>query len=66
MSRRSAPLKIAPLIPLLGLVGLFGIEKLHSTPFLPAFVITWFLLLAALFTYVFSKMMQARRTRSGR
>jgi hypothetical protein len=57
---------IAPAIPLLGLAGIFGIDRLHGTPYLAAFVITWALLLAALFVYVFTRMLGARRARSGR
>ena len=66
MPRRSQPLLIAPAIPLLGIAGIFGIDRLHGTPYLAPFVATWALLLAALFAYVFSKMMEAKRTRSGR
>jgi len=63
---RSKPLTIAPLIPLLGLAGILGINRLHGTPYLVPFVVTWALLLAALFAYVFTKMMEAKRARSGR
>ena len=63
---RSKPLTIAPLIPLLGLVGILGINRLHGTPYLIPFVVAWALLLAALFAYVFTKMMEAKRARSGR
>jgi hypothetical protein len=63
---RSQPLMIAPAIPLLGIAGIFGIDRLHGTPYLPAFVITWALLLAALFVYVFTRMLRARRARPGR
>ncbi len=63
MPRRSKPLMIAPLIPLLGIIGLFGIERLHGTRLLSGFVITWCLLLAALFAYVLNRMLEARRTR---
>jgi hypothetical protein len=63
---RSRPLTIAPLIPLLGLAGILGIDRLHHTRFLPAFVIAWGLLFAALSVYVFNKMIEARRARAGR
>ena len=66
MARRSKPMTIAPLIPLLGVVGIFGIDRLHGTPYMAAFVITWALLLAALFAYVFTRMLEAKRARSGR
>ena len=66
MPRRSKPLLIAPVIPLLGIVGLFGIERFHGTGVLPAFVITWSVLLAALFAYVLNKARAARRLRSKR
>ena len=64
MPRRSQPLMIAPLIPLLGVAGLFGVERFHGTRLLPPFVVTWSLLLAALFAYVLHKTVEARRTRS--
>jgi membrane protein YqaA with SNARE-associated domain len=66
MPRRSKPLTVAPLIPLLGIAGIFGIDRLHGTPYLAAFVITWALLLGGLFAYVFGKMMGAKRARPGR
>lgn len=66
MPRRSKPLMIAPAVPLLGIVGLFGLERLHGTRLLPGFVITWCLLLFALFAYVLKKALEARRLRAGR
>lgn len=57
---------IAPLIPLLGIIGIFGLERLHGTRYLPAFVIVWCMLLAALFAYVLNKTLEARRHRAGR
>lgn len=66
MARRSKPLRIASALPLLGIVGIFGIDRLHGKPYLAGFVIIWALLLAALFVYVFSKMLEAKRARSGR
>ena len=66
MPRRSKPLIIAPLIPLLGIVGVFGVERFHGTRLLPPFVVTWSLLLAALFTYVMNKTLAARRLRSAK
>lgn len=66
MPRRSKPLMIAPIIPLVGLAGIFGVDRLHGTPCLVPFVVTWVVLLAALFAYVFTKMMEAKRARSGR
>jgi hypothetical protein len=66
MPRRSRPLTIAPLIPLLGIVGILGIDQLHGSRYLVPFIILWSLLLAALFVYVFTKMIEAKRARSGR
>ena len=63
MPRRSKPLMIAPLVPLLGIVGLFGVERFHGTRLLPAFVVTWFLLLAGLFGYVLQQVVRARQRR---
>ena len=63
LGRRSKPLLIAPAVPLLGIAGLFGIERFHGTALLPAFVITWLLLMAAFLVYVFRKMMEAKRRR---
>ena len=61
MPRRSRPLMIAPLIPLLGVVGIFGLEQLHGTRYATAFVILWCMALAALFTYVLNRTIQARK-----
>lgn len=66
MSRRSKPLLIASIIPLLALVGLFGVDQLHGTRYLPAFVVTSSLLFVALVVYVVRRMMEAKRARSGR
>lgn len=66
MPRRSKPLRIAPAIPVLGLIGFVGVDQLHGSRYLMPFVIVWCLLLAALFAYVFNKMMEARRRRAGR
>ena len=63
--RRSRPLLIAPLIPFLGIVGFFGVEQLHGTRYLSAFVVVWCMLLAALFTYVFSRALEAWRIKKG-
>ena len=63
MPRRSKPLLIAPLIPLLGIVGLFGVERFHGTRLLPAFVVTWALLLAGMFSYVLQQLVRARQRR---
>ena len=49
MPRRSRPLLIAPLIPLLGIVGIYGLDQLHGSRFLSAFVVVWCILLAGLF-----------------
>ena len=64
MRRRSKPLMIAPLIPLLGILGLFGIERFGGTRLLPAFVVTWVSLMAALFVYVLRNMIEARKLRA--
>ncbi len=65
-SRRSKPMFIAPLIPFWGIVGLFAIEYLHGNRFFPAFVVFWTSLLIALFAYVASRAVQAKRARTGR
>ena len=59
--RRSLPLLIAPLIPLLGIVGIFGAQQLRGSRYLSAFVVAWCLVLAALFTYVLSQALEAKR-----
>ena len=64
MPRRSKPLLLAPLIPLLGIVGLYGIEYFHGTRLLPAFVLTWVLLMAAFCAFVVKNMLEARKRRS--
>ncbi|HEX4155611.1 MAG TPA: hypothetical protein VHY48_08365 [Acidobacteriaceae bacterium] len=66
MPRRSKPLTIAPLIPLLAIIGILGVDRFHGTRFFGAFVIVWCVLFAALLVYIFNKMMQAKRARSGR
>ncbi len=66
MPRRSRPLLIAPLIPLLGVIGIFGAEELHGSRYLPAFVIVWCALLAALFAFVLNRAMEAKRRRASR
>lgn len=63
MSKRSKPLVIAPLIPLLGIVGLFGVSQLQHTRYLAAFVVVWCMLFAALFVYIASRTLAARRVR---
>ncbi|MGI4828625.1 MAG: hypothetical protein ACRYFU_10620 [Janthinobacterium lividum] len=63
---RSRPLLIAPLIPLWGILGLIATERLHGSPFMAPFVVLWTLLLAALFAYVASQAMRARRMRTNR
>lgn len=66
MPRRSKPLLIASIIPLLALTGLFGIDQLHGTRYLPAFVVTSTLVFLALIVYVVSRMFEAKRARGGR
>jgi hypothetical protein len=63
MPRRSQALVIAPMIPLLGIIGLFGVEQLQHTRYLAPFVVVWVLLFAALFTYIASRTLAARRAR---
>lgn len=63
MARRSKPMVIAPLIPLLGIVGFVGVDKLQHTRFLAPFVTVWCMLFAALFIYVASRTLAARRVR---
>lgn len=63
MQRRSKPLVIAPLIPLLGIIGFFGVDRLQHTRYLVPFVIVWCMLFAALFVYIGSRTLAARRVR---
>ena len=65
-TRRSRPLFVAPLIPLLGILGIFGAQQLHGTRYLSAFVVVWCMVLAALFTYVLSQALEARRAGKGK
>lgn len=62
---RSKPFLIAPSIPFLGIVGIFGVDGLHGTRYLSAFVVVWCMLLAALFAYVLDRALEARRVRKG-
>jgi hypothetical protein len=63
MPRRSKALMIAPLIPLLGILGFIGVDQLQHTRFLAAFVVVWVLLFAALFVYIGTRALEARRLR---
>ena len=63
MPRRIKPLMIAPLIPLLAIIGIFGVEQLHGSRFLTAFVVIWCAALAGLFAYALEKALEARRSR---
>lgn len=63
MPRRSKPLVIAPLIPLLGIAGFLGVDQLQHTRYLIAFVVVWCMLFAALFIYIASRTLTARRAR---
>jgi prepilin signal peptidase PulO-like enzyme (type II secretory pathway) len=63
MPRRSKALVTAPLIPLLGIVGFIGVDRLHHTRYLTAFVVVWCMLFAALFIYIASRTLEARRLR---
>jgi hypothetical protein len=63
MARRSKAMMVAPLIPLLGIVGFFGVNELQHTRYLAAFVIVWCMLFAALFVYIASRALAARRVR---
>lgn len=63
MRKRSKPLVVAPLIPLLGIIGFFGVDELHHTRYLIPFVVLWCMLFAALFIYIASRTLQARRIR---
>ncbi len=65
-TRRSRPFLIAPLIPFVGIVGIFGVEQLHGTRYLSAFVVVWCLAFAALFSYVLERALEARRLRKGK
>lgn len=61
--RRSKALVIAPLIPLLGIVGFFGVDQLQHTRYFVPFVVVWCMLFAALFVYIASRTLAARRVR---
>ena len=61
--RRSKPLVIAPLIPLLGIAGFVGVDQLQHTRYLVPFVVVWCMLFAALFIYIASRVLEARRLR---
>jgi len=63
MQRRSKPLAIAPLIPLLGIAGFIGADRFEHTRYLAPFLTIWVLLFAALFVYIASNMLQAKRAR---
>jgi hypothetical protein len=63
MSQRSQALMIAPMIPLLGIVGFIGVDQLHHTHYLVPFVVVWCMLFAALFIYIVSRTLEARRIR---
>ena len=64
--KRSKPLLIAPLIPLWGALGFFAIESLQRSRFLIAFVVLWTCLLVALFAFVASRAIAAKRARANR
>jgi prepilin signal peptidase PulO-like enzyme (type II secretory pathway) len=63
MPRRSKALLIAPLIPLLGIAGFIGVDRLQHTSYLVPFVVVWCMLFAALFIYIASRTLEARRVR---
>jgi len=63
MPRRSKALMIAPLIPLLGIIGFFGVDRLQHTRYLALFVVVWCLLFAALFIYIATRTLEAKRVR---
>ena len=63
MPRRSKALMIAPLIPLLGIIGFFGVDRLQHTRYLTLFVVVWCLLFAALFIYIATRTLEAKRVR---
>ncbi len=54
---------IAPLIPLLAMVGFLGVSQLQHTRYLVPFVVGWCMLFAALFVYIASRTVAARRVR---
>lgn len=64
--RRSRPFLVAPFIPFLGIVGIFGVEQLHGTRYLSAFVVIWCLAFAGLFSYVLERALAARRGKKGK
>ncbi len=66
MAKRSKPLLVAPLIPFLAFVGIFGVERLHESPHLSAFVIGWCVLFSGLFAYIVQQALEARRRRARR
>lgn len=63
MARRSKALVTAPLIPLLGIVGFIGVDQLNHTRYLVPFVVAWCMLFVALFIYIASRTLEARRAR---
>jgi hypothetical protein len=63
MPKRSKALMIAPLIPLLGIIGFVGVSQLQHTRYLAPFVVVWCMLFAALFIYIASRTLAARRVR---
>lgn len=63
MARRSKALVTAPLIPLLGIVGFMGVDQLYHTRYLAPFVVAWCMLFGALFIYIASRTLEARRAR---
>lgn len=63
MPKRSKPLVIAPLIPLLAVAGFVGVSGLQHTHYLAPFVVGWCMLFAALFVYIASRTLAARRVR---
>jgi hypothetical protein len=63
MPKRSKALMIAPLIPLLGIIGFIGVGQLQHTRYLAPFVVVWCMLFAALFIYIASRTLAARRVR---
>ena len=60
MPRRSKPMLVAPLIPFLSILGIFGLQSLHGSRYLAAFVIVWCLVMAALTAYIIKQAIGAR------
>lgn len=62
--RRSKPLIIAPLIPLWGVLAFMGLQQFAGTRYLAPFLMLMAILFIALFSYVATHVVKARRARN--